>query len=188
MGVKSFFRGKTMGNKKRRLVVRTVILLVLVSALVYTLYANFTKDKNVAVEIGDQAPDFVLTDIDGQKHKLSDYKGQGVFLNFWGTWCPPCEKEMPYMNNQYAEYKEKGVQILAVNINESDLVVRNFRDKYDLDFPVLIDKTEQVKDAYGIAPVLPVTFLIDKDGKIVDEISYGMSEEQIQQHMERIKP
>lgn len=176
-----------MGDKKRRLVLRSVILVVLVIALAYTLYANFTKEDNKAVKKGEEVPDFVLTDLEGKKHKLSDYKGQGVFLNFWGTWCPPCEAEMPYMNNQYKKYKDQGVQILAVNIGESDLVVQNFTDKYGLDFPVLIDNKEQVQEAYGVIP-LPVTFLIDKEGKLVDELNTGMTEEMIQEQMERIKP
>ena len=58
--------------------------------------------------------------MEGKKHQLSEYKGQGVFLNFWGTWCKPCEDEMPYINNQYHQYKDKGVQVLLlmlVNLN-----------------------------------------------------------------------
>ena len=87
--------------KKRRFWMRTIILIVLVAAVGYSLYANFTKDKVQKVEIGKKAPDFALVDLNGQKHQLSDYEGQGVFLNFWGTFCKPCEKEFPYIDNQY---------------------------------------------------------------------------------------
>lgn len=87
--------------KKQRLLIRTVILLFLGAAVAYTLYANFTKDEVRKVEVGKKAPDFVLTDLDGEKHQLSDYEGEGVLLNFWATWCKPCEKEMPFLNNQY---------------------------------------------------------------------------------------
>ncbi len=176
-----------MGRKKRRLIMRTVILSVLILALAFTLYANWSKDENKAVEKGDSAPDFVLTDLEGNEHRLSDYRGQGVFLNFWGTWCKPCEKEMPYMNSQYAHYKEEGVQILAVNVGETELSVENFTNKYGLDFPVMIDKTEQVRLSYGVDP-LPTTILIDKEGKIVDELVFGMNEKMIQSQLERIKP
>ena len=176
-----------MEKKQQRLVLRTVILGILIVAIAYTLYANFTKEENKAVQKGDVAPDFVAVDLNGEQHKLSDYKGQGVFLNFWGTWCKPCEKEMPYMDSQYEVYKDKGVQILAVSVGETELSVKNFSEKYGLDLPVLIDKTEQIRDVYGVSP-LPVTFLIDKDGKIVDEIVSSMDEEMIKQQMERIKP
>ena len=175
-----------MGKKQQRLIMRTSILVILGVALAYTLYANFTKD-NKAVAKNQQAPDFVLTDLEGEKHALSDYEGQGVFLNFWGTWCKPCEKEMPYMNNQYEVYKDQGVQILAVNVGEQQLVVENFTEEYGLDFPVLIDKGRAVESAYDVYK-LPVTFLVDKDGKVVDVIEQGLTEEMIKQHMEAIKP
>lgn len=176
-----------MEKKQRRLIMRTSILVLLGAALVFSLYANFTKDKVAAVQKGEWARDFLLTDMDGKTHKLSDYKGQGVFLNFWGTWCKPCEYEMPYMDNQYQKYKDQGVQILAVNVGESDYSVKKFAEKHHLTFPIMIDKNKQVQTAYKIDP-LPVTFLVDKNGKIVDKLTGSLSEESIQKHMERIKP
>jgi peroxiredoxin len=180
-------RGISMEKKKQRLIVRTVILSLMVAALVYTLYANFMKDKNEVARKGSPAPDFVLTDMEGNKHKLSDYRGRGVFLNFWGTWCKPCEREMPYMDKLYKQYKDKGVEILAVNVGESKYSVQNFSDKYKLTFPILIDKGEQVQSAYNVDP-LPVTFLIDKDGKVVDMLTGSLTEKMIHQHMQSITP
>lgn len=173
--------------KRRRLIMRTVILLVLGAAVVYTLYANFTKDNSAQVAVGKVAPDFVLRDMQGNKHRLSDYKGQGVFLNFWGTWCKPCETEMPYINNQYHQFKDKGVQVLAVDINESNLVVNQFAARHSLDFPIMIDRDKQVMNAYGIDP-LPATFLIDKDGKVVKYHTGQLNEKTIREFMEKIKP
>ena len=176
-----------MERKQLRLVIRTSILAVLGLALAYTLYANFTKEENKAVEKNKPVPDFVLTDLDGNTHKLSDYKGQGVFLNFWGTWCEPCEAEMPYMDNQYAIYKDQGVQILAVNVGEAKFNINNFVKKHELDFPVLIDGSDEVQDQYGVGR-LPVTFLIDKEGNLVEELPEYLTEDMIQQAMEKIKP
>ncbi|MEH7333792.1 thiol-disulfide oxidoreductase ResA [Neobacillus drentensis] len=173
--------------KKRRLVIRTVILLVLGAAVIYTLYANFTKDNKLKVAVGETAPDFVLTDMQGNKHRLSDYRGQGVFLNFWGTWCPPCKKEMPYINNQYQQYKDKGVQVLSVDIQESELAVNQFAEHYKLDFPIMIDTDKEVMTAYGIDP-LPATFLIDKNGKVIKYNTGEMSEATVRDFMEKIKP
>ncbi|MFF2456455.1 thiol-disulfide oxidoreductase ResA [Peribacillus simplex] len=176
-----------MDKKKRRLISRTIILLLLGAALVFALYTNFTKDKNESLRKGSDAPNFVLTDMKGKEHKLSDYKGKGVFLNFWGTYCKPCEYEMPYMDNQYKNFKEQGVEILAVNVGESDYAVNNFITKHDLTFPVMIDKGREVENAYRV-DVLPVTFLVDKEGKVIDIITGALTEESIQKHMERIKP
>jgi peroxiredoxin len=176
-----------MDKKKRRLISRTIILLLLGAALVFALYTNFTKDKNESLRKGSEAPNFVLTDMEGKEHKLSDYKGKGVFLNFWGTYCKPCEYEMPYMENQYKNFKDQGVEILAVNVGESDYAVNNFITKHDLTFPVLIDKGREVENAYRV-DILPVSFLVDKEGKVIDIITGALTEESIQKHMERIKP
>lgn len=173
--------------KKQRTVFRIIIMLVLGAAVAYTLYANFTKDDNQKVEKGKEAPDFALIDLAGEKHQLSEYKGQGVFLNFWGTWCKPCEKEMPYINNQYKQYKELGVQVLSVNVGESDLAVEKFANRHQLDFPIVIDKDSQVMNAYGINP-LPITFLIDKEGKVVNSHTGEMTEAMVKDFMEQIKP
>ncbi|MGJ3197899.1 thiol-disulfide oxidoreductase ResA [Peribacillus frigoritolerans] len=176
-----------MDKKKRRLISRTIILLLLGAALVFALYTNFTKDKNESLRKGSESPNFVLTDMEGKEHKLSDYKGKGVFLNFWGTYCKPCEYEMPYMENQYKNFKDQGVEILAVNVGESDYAVNNFITKHDLTFPVMIDKGREVENAYRV-DILPVSFLVDKEGKVIDIITGALTEESIQKHMERIKP
>ncbi|WP_313798441.1 thiol-disulfide oxidoreductase ResA [Cytobacillus sp.] len=173
--------------KKRRLVMRTIILLILGAAVAYTLYANFTKDDIKKVVVGEQAPDFVLVDLNGEEHRLSDYKGQGVFLNFWGTYCKPCEKEMPYMDNQYKQFKDKGVQTLAVNVGESELSVSKFADRHQLTFPIVLDKDGQVQTAYKIG-ALPATFMIDKDGKVVKYHTGQLTEEMIKELMELVQP
>ncbi|PLR84579.1 thiol-disulfide oxidoreductase [Bacillus canaveralius] len=173
--------------KKNRLMIRTVILLLLGTAVAYTLYANFTKGDIQKVAIGEKAPDFVLTDINGEKHRLSDYQGQGVFLNFYGTWCKPCEKEMPYINNQYNHFKDDGVQVLAVNVGESKLAVNKFVEKYNLDFPNVIDEDGQVQSAYGINP-LPATFLIDAEGTVIKYHTGELTESMVKNFMEQIKP
>ncbi|WP_066312751.1 thiol-disulfide oxidoreductase ResA [Bacillus sp. FJAT-29814] len=173
--------------KKRRLIMRTIILFVLAAAVVYTLYANFTKDHRQKVAEGDPAPDFVLVDMQGNKHRLSDYRGQGVFLNFWGTWCPPCKKEMPYINNQYHQFKDKGVKVLSVDIQESELAVNQFAERLKLDFPIMIDQDKEVMTAYGV-DLLPATFLIDKNGNVVKYHTGELTENKIREFMEKIKP
>jgi len=155
-------------------------------AVAYTLYQNFITEK-IRVQAGDQAPDFVLEDMNGNNVQLSDLKGKGVFLNFWGTWCKPCEKEMPYMDKQYSHFKNLGVEILAVNIGESDIAIESFVNRHGLTFPILKDKDRAVTEAYDITPI-PTTFLIDKNGKVLKVITGSMTERDIAKYMERIKP
>jgi peroxiredoxin len=173
-------------KKQQRLIMRTVILLLLLAAVGYTIYSNFFTEKE-RVKVGSAAPDFVLTDLQGKEHRLSDYRGKGVFLNFWGTWCKPCEKEMPYINRQYEVYKKQGVEVLAVNVGETKLSVQKFADRFGLTFPIMIDREDQVMNAYDVGQ-LPATFLIDKNGKVKKMITGTMTEEMVKQYMESIKP
>lgn len=174
-------------KKKNRFFMRTAILLVLAGAIGFTLYNNATKENREVLQVGDPAPDFKLTDLNGEEHQLSDYKGQGVFVNFWGTWCKPCEKEFPLMERQYQVYKDQGVQILAVNIAQSDYEVKQYAEQRDLTFPIVIDKNKSVMEAYNVIP-LPTTLLVNAEGNIEKIITGEMSEEDIQSYMEQIKP
>lgn len=173
--------------KKKRLVIRTIILVIMIAAIGFTLYANFTKDTRSKVSAGNQAPDFVLSDLGGEQHQLSELKGKGVFLNFWGTYCKPCEREMPYMNSQYKHYKDQGVEILAVNVGEPEFSIKRFVEKHDLDFPILDDKNKDVMNMYGVYN-LPATFLIDPEGNVIKVVEGEQTEANIQAMLESIKP
>ena len=181
-------KNKKINNKKKnRFIIRLIVLFLLASAIIFAIYTSLTKEKQNVLKVGDEAPDFALVDLDGVSHRLSDYKGQGVFLNFWGTWCAPCKKEMPAMGRQYDVYKDLGVQILAVNIAESDLKVRTFAEQYGMTFPTLIDQNKSVMRTYSVRP-LPTTILINPDGEIIKIITGEMSETDIQGYMEDIRP
>lgn len=174
-------------KKKNRLILRTTILLVMAGAIIFTIYNGVTKEKSDLLKVGEDAPDFTLTDLNGERHQLSEYKGQGVFVNFWGTWCKPCEKEFPLMEEQYQVYKDQGVQILAVNIAQSDYEVEQYAKQKNLTFPIVIDKDKSVMNTYNIRP-LPTTILVNPEGEIVKIITGEMSEEDIISYMEQIKP
>src|SRR5699024_11217802 len=116
-------------KKKKRLIFINSIIYVMVGAIIFTLVSNIQTDKTI-YQIGEEAPDFELKQINKNNEletiRLSDFKGQGVMLNFWGTWCKPCEEEMPYMQELYPEYKEKGIEIIAVSLDSTELVVNRF--------------------------------------------------------------
>lgn len=178
--------GVKMRKKNGRVFLRGAILLIMLTAIGYTLYLNFFKEKD-PVSVGSIAPNFSLETFEGERVQLKDYRGKGVFLNYWGTWCKPCEKEMPYMEKGYKYFKEKGLEILAINIGESNLAVDSFKSKYHLSFPILMDRESVVTGLYGIGPI-PTTFLIDKNGKVLKVITGSMTQEDILKNMELIKP
>jgi thiol-disulfide isomerase/thioredoxin len=101
------------------------------------------------------------------KHvSLSEYKGKVVFLNFWATWCGPCREEMPSIEALYTKYKDKGLEILAVNSGEKSAEVLDFMRDYNLSFPAVLDLDATVSRAYGIQAI-PTSYLIDREGNIV---------------------
>ena len=113
------------------------------------------------------APDFSLPDMDGKIHKLSDYRGKVVLLNFWATWCPPCRREMPSMENLHQELKDKPFQVLACDQEEDGDTVFAFTGQLDPapTFPLLLDSKSAVSKSFDVRG-LPTTFLVDKMGNI----------------------
>ena len=112
------------------------------------------------------AQDFHTITPDKTPVKLSDYKGQVVFLNFWATWCPPCLKEMPAMERLFLQMKGKPFVMLAVNQGESLEVVRAFLKRRGFTFPVVMDESGDIGASYN-ANALPLTYIIDRKGLIV---------------------
>ena len=176
-------------KKKKRLIFRSAILAVLVAAVVFALVTNLSKDKEV-YKVGDQAPDFQLAQINENNElesiRLSDLEGKGVMLNFWATYCKPCEAEMPYMESLYPEYKDD-VEIVAVNLDANELVIHQFIDKYDLTFPVVHDTTSEVMDLYKVGPI-PSTYFINPEGEIVDIVMGALTLETLEGHFQEIQP
>jgi len=183
-------RNRKKDKKRKRFIFRTTILLILLAAIVYALISNFQKDKSI-YGVGDEAPDFQLTQIsennDLETINLSDFEGKGVMLNFWATYCKPCEAEMPYMEELYPKYKDKGVEIIAVSLDATPLVIHKFINKYDLTFPIPHDSKGQVMDLYKIGPI-PSTFFIGPDGKIVDKVEGALTLDKLEEHLQEIQP
>ncbi|MFC4022901.1 thiol-disulfide oxidoreductase ResA [Oceanobacillus longus] len=177
-------------KKRNRLIFRTAILAVLVAAVVFALVSNLQKD-NTIYQVGDKAPDFQLKQIsnnyDAETVQLSDLEGKGVMLNFWATWCKPCEAEMPYMQELYPEYKEKGVEIVAVSLDGTELVVDRFIDKYNLTFAIPHDKLGEIRDLYKVGPI-PSTFFINPEGEIEDVVNGALTLERLEGYLQAIQP
>jgi cytochrome c-type biogenesis protein len=116
------------------------------------------------------APDFSLESLDGKTMRLSDLRGKAVLLNFWATWCGPCKIEMPWFVDLQNKYGSQGLQIVGVAMDDASKEdIAKFAKDMGVNYPILIGK-ESVGDQYGGVPALPETFVIGRDGKIVDKI------------------
>src|SRR5690625_2264695 len=157
---------------RNRLIFRSIVLAILVGAVVFALVTN-AKDDNTVYKVGDQAPDFHLQQVNENNElvdvKLSDFEGKGVMLNFWATFCDPCEEEMPYMEELYPEYQEKGVEIVAVSLDEKEIVIDRFIDKHELTFPIPHDTKNEVMDAYNVGPIPSTLFIRSEERRVGKE-------------------
>ena len=131
-----------------------------------------------------EAIDFTLTDQYGNTHKLSDYKGKTVFLNFWATWCPPCRMEMPHIEELYKEFNYNKDDIIILGVaqpggEEKDKDgIKQFLNDQGFTFPVVFDESGEVFNNYRIMS-MPTTFMIDKDGNIYGYVSGALSKDQM---------
>jgi len=115
--------------------------------------------------VGNPAPDFQLSDLDGKTVSLSDFQGKPVLLNFWASWCRPCRVEMPHIQQVNEEWADKGLVVLAINTGETPSEVKKFMRDYELSLPVLLDTKRVVTEKYEVWSI-PTTIFIDKDGII----------------------
>ncbi len=119
------------------------------------------------LQVGETAPDFTLSDLDGNAYSLSDFRGKPVMINFWATWCGPCRVEMPEMQKAFEQYGPEGFTILALNQDESAETVQDFfYDQLNLTFTPLLDNNSIVAADYGAFGIYPTSFFIDSDGVV----------------------
>src|SRR4051812_34261741 len=143
-------------TKRASFLIKGLVVATLILGIGYAIYSNFIKEKEVTASDGrGLVPNFTLKDLKGKEVKLEDYRGKGVFLNFWATYCPPCEKEMPYLESAYKDYKDKEIEVLTVDVGEPRIIVNQFVSKKKLSFPVLLDWNADAADLYEVN-TLPV--------------------------------
>ncbi|SIR98812.1 TlpA disulfide reductase family protein [Peribacillus simplex] len=152
----------------------SLITVAIVQAMDNEPKGNEEKDALGGLKIGAKAPNFSLNTLDGKQVELSDYKGKKVMLNFWATWCPPCKKEMPDME-EYAQQAGDDVVVLAVNIDpEND--VQAFVEENGITFTIPLDSQSAknpVNERYKILSI-PTTYFIDKEGIIRNKVISAM--------------
>jgi peroxiredoxin len=146
---------------------RTFICRLLLLALFSFLFVGCNKEN--AAPAQPVAADFTLRDLDGKLHRLSDYRGKVIFLNFWATWCPPCRSEIPSMERLNEVLGSKDFVMLAVNADEEVKDLQAFAKENPHKFPVLSDADGTVQKLYRVDK-FPETFIIDRQGRISEHI------------------
>jgi thiol-disulfide isomerase/thioredoxin len=121
--------------------------------------------------VNKPAPDFALRSMQGPSVRLSEHLGEVVVINFWATWCGPCRQEMPLLDALYGKYKQAGLVLLSVNIDENVEPAVEMAQTLKVSYPVLLDARKEVSRAYDVG-AMPVTVLVDRAG-VVRYVSEG---------------
>ncbi|HEY8425708.1 MAG TPA: TlpA disulfide reductase family protein [Limnochordales bacterium] len=128
-------------------------------------------------EVGTQAPDFTLTDLEGRPVRLSDLRGKAVLINFWATWCPPCREEMPQIEAFYTAHRDQ-VEVVGISVGESPEQVRAFLAEHPYSWRFLPDPTMSVTDRYRVFAI-PTSYFIDAQGVVRGSFMGAMTADQI---------
>ena len=126
-----------------------------------------------ALDGTEQAPDITLPTPDGDMLSLADLRGQVVFVNFWGTYCPPCVAEMPDLQKTYETLEDEDFVILGINVEEHPDVVKAFIADNDITFPIVISDDGTINPTFNLR-VMPTTWFIDADGVLRGRIEGQM--------------
>jgi len=154
-------------------------------------------EPQVGLRPGDRAPEFEvirsdgaafgLTDLDGKPLRLGDLRGKAVWVNFWATWCPPCQFETPILREIDETYRDRGFVLVAINVQETTGVAAGYASRYGLRYPIGADVSGDIFHAYKVY-ALPTQFFIDPDGIIRDVVNGPVSLANAASRIEAILP
>ena len=131
----------------------------------------FVPIRCYSEQIGTMAPAFSLVDVNGSVVMLEQFKGKVVFLDFWAPWCIPCRQELPELDKLYKKFHDDGLEVIGISIDPSEKNVAAFLQKVPLSVHIVIDKKNEVSDAYRVSS-LPTGFIVGRDG-IIQRIHKG---------------
>jgi len=138
----------------------------LVISYVFVALAASYSITVIAADNGRPAPSCQLTSLDKSRHfDLQQFKGKVVYVDFWASWCGPCAKSFPFMNTLHKDLESKGLQVLAINLDENTEDAQNFLTKLSPNFPIVLDAAQQCAQDFEVK-AMPTSFLIDRNGVI----------------------
>ena len=149
--------------------------LILVGIVTFYIFSGWRAEQDalqptdfsaIPAAVRYEAPSLVLPDVDGRPQALTDFRGQVVLINLWATWCPPCQAEMPLLQEYYEKYHGSGFTVVAIEDGEPAADVKSFVSQYRLTFPVWLDPTHLATDHAFKTANLPSSYVVDRDGKV----------------------
>jgi peroxiredoxin len=136
--------------------------------------------------MGKAAPSFRLHDLRGETADLRTFTARGaVLVNFWASWCAPCKEEIPLLNELNRKYRDRGITIVGVSVEEAKTVVEAFKRRHPIDYPVLLDSDGAVSRRYGLIG-MPMTVIVDRTG-VVSLQKYGIVDEGVLAALDRLQ-
>ena len=135
------------------------------------------------VVVGSLAPDLGLVDLDGAPQRLADRTGRIVLLNFWASWCGHCRSEIPYLNTIYGEYRDQGLEIVAVSVGEDPAEVASFAQQNNITFPVLVDAQGTAIVTYRLRAI-PTSYFLNDQGVVQEIFNGAFTEEALREIVE----
>lgn len=146
----------------------------------FTRKKRARKNKERADLTGTPAPDFILTDMEGKKHRLEDLRGKVVLLDFWASWCPPCRRELPHIQKIHEEMGPQGLVVLGVNAENDEAKLKEFLQGQKIGFPVLRDTERKASEAFSVTAI-PRVLIIGKDGTVAADFTGLKTEEELKE-------
>ena len=147
--------------------IRIALALILATGILILVACSGRTSAQMVID--SPAPDFKLSNLEGQTVSLSSFLGNPVFINFWTTTCGPCVEEMPYLQQIQNDWASKGLIILSIDLGEDTDRVKNFIRSHNYTFPVLLDSQYEVAGKYNVR-YTPTSIFIDTEGKIKADI------------------
>jgi len=159
---------------------KTIVQLLLLLMFVWVLSSCRSSSPKGTASKG--APDFTVTDIQGNKFSLSSYRGKVVLLDFWATWCSPCLEEIPHFVQMQQNLGPQGFQAIGISMDDGPKPVEKFVQEHKLNYPVALGDSK-LADSFGGILGLPVTFVINRDGQIRKKFVGATDPAQIEQEV-----
>lgn len=178
-------------RRRDRQTIWMLLILVCIGALVPLTRDIAVPDRTAVAEgaedsilTAQQAPEFAMEAIGGETVSLADYQGEVVLINIWATWCPPCVREIPRLVRLHEQFQAQGFAVLGVNTAWQDerSDVERFVQSQGISYPVLFDVEGEVSQSYS-GRLLPTSYLVDRDGKIVNTYVGEVDEAQLEEHI-----